>query len=287
MKVGEHSLLAGAGAGGFDIARTRYTTNTLPVAHAHSYAIETFADLGLIGIAVSLALFVAWGASVRRTLTGGPTADPSHTSERTGLITMLAIVVTWGVSSLIDWTWFIPGVTVPTMVCAGWLAGRGPLTVAAPIREPLTDNRIPLGRAAAALGAVGLTLIAAWFVWQPLHSSDQVSSAIDAMTRGDATAALADARGAADSDPVSVDPLWELSAIYSAVGNPAASRAELVKATDIQPSNAETWQQLGAYDLQADHPELATKELQRALDLDRTSQITAQSLAQARAKLTG
>jgi Tfp pilus assembly protein PilF len=173
------------------------------------------------------------------------------------------------------------------MVCAGWLAGRGPLTVAAPIREPLTDNRIPLGRAAAALGAVGLTLIAAWFVWQPLHSSDQVSSAIDAMTRGDATAALADARGAADSDPVSVDPLWELSAIYSAVGNPAASRAELVKATDIQPSNAETWQQLGAYDLQADHPELATKELQRALDLDRTSQITAQSLAQARAKLTG
>ena len=29
---------------------------------------------------------------------------------------MLAIVVTYGVSSLIDWTWFIPGVTVPALV---------------------------------------------------------------------------------------------------------------------------------------------------------------------------
>jgi O-antigen ligase len=71
LKVGEHSLLAGAGAGGFDTARTRYTTNPLEVAHAHSYAIETFADFGLIGIAVSLALLVAWGAAVRRTLSLG------------------------------------------------------------------------------------------------------------------------------------------------------------------------------------------------------------------------
>jgi hypothetical protein len=291
LKVGEHSLLAGAGAGGFDTARTRYTTSPLAVAHAHSYAIETFADFGLIGIAVSVALFVAWVAAVRRTLAlkraagPDPAAEPGILAERTGLITMLAVVVTWGVSSLIDWTWFIPGVTVPTMVCAGWLAGRGPLS-AAP-QEQRTFNQMPLGRIAAATGIVAATLVAAWFVWQPLHSSDQVSSAIDAMTRGDAPAALADARGAADSDPVSVDPLWELSAIYSAVGNPAASRAELVKATDIQPSNAQTWQQLGAYDLQAHHPELATQELQRALDLDRTSQITAQSLAQARAELTG
>ena len=54
LKVGEHALLAGAGAGGFDTARTRYSSSTLAVAHAHSYVIETFADFGLIGIAVSL-----------------------------------------------------------------------------------------------------------------------------------------------------------------------------------------------------------------------------------------
>jgi O-Antigen ligase len=291
LKVGEHALLAGSGAGGFDTARTRYTTNPLEVAHAHSYAIETFADLGLIGIAVSLALLIAWGGAVRRTLRPGgadpeaadtPRADP-HASERIGLVTMLAVVVTYGVSSLIDWTWFIPGVTVPALVCAGWLAGRGPLTGADVALAPAARRTgpLPLGRAAAAIGAVAVALIAAWFVWQPLHSSDQVTAAIGALTRGDAPAALADARSATDSDPVSVDPLWELSAIYSALGNQAASRAELVKATQLQPSNAETWQQLGSYDLQAHRPQQALAELQTALALDRTSTITAQLLAQA------
>ncbi|MGN6872942.1 MAG: O-antigen ligase family protein [Solirubrobacteraceae bacterium] len=291
LKVGEHAVLAGTGAGGFDTARTRYTTNPLEVAHAHSYAIETFADFGLIGIAVSLALLVAWGAAVRRTLWPGRD-DPGHddairVAERTGLNTMLAVVVTYGVSSLIDWTWFIPGVTVLALVCAGWLAGRGPLTEAEAAPAARSTGPLPLGRLATAIGVVAVALIAAWFVWQPLHSSDQVTAAIGAMTRGDAPAALADARGAAASNPQSVDPLWELSAIYSAMGNQAASRAELVKATDVQPSNAETWQQLGSYDLQAHHPALATGELQRALRLDRTSQITAENLAQARAELSG
>ena len=133
LKVGEHALLAGAGAGGFDTARTRYTTNPLAVAHAHSYAIETFADFGLIGIAVSLALLIAWGAAVRRALT--PTRPDAP--EWIGMVTLLAVVVTYAVSSLIDWTWFIPGVTVPALVCAGWLAGRGPLSDG----EPAVDVR--------------------------------------------------------------------------------------------------------------------------------------------------
>src|SRR5262249_41077836 len=139
------------------------------VAHAHSYAIETFADFGLIGIALSLALLIVWGRAVKRTLT--PARDePGHVAERTGLITMLAIVVTFGVSSLIDWTWFIPGLTVPAPVCAGWLAGRGPLgepEASATATRPA--GPVPLGRAAAAIGVVAVALIAAWFVWQPLH----------------------------------------------------------------------------------------------------------------------
>ena len=305
LKVGEHALLAGAGAGGFDTARTRYTTNPLAVAHAHSYAIETFADFGLIGIAVSLALLIAWGAAVRRALT--PTRPDAP--EWIGMVTLLAVVVTYAVSSLIDWTWFIPGVTVPALVCAGWLAGRGPLSDGEPAADvrpgpaadarpgPAADGRpgpatgappkpraggLPLGRAAAATAILAVALIAAWFVWQPLHSSDQVTAAIDAMTRGDAPAALTDARSAADSDPVSVDPLWELAAIYSATGNQAASRAELVKATQVQPSNAQTWQQLGSFDLQAHRTGLALPELERAQQLDRTSAVTAQLLAQAR-----
>ena len=63
------------------------------------------------------------------------------------MVTLLAVVVTYAVSSLIDWTWFIPGVTVPALVCAGWLAGRGPLSDGEPATPgdvrpgPATDGR--------------------------------------------------------------------------------------------------------------------------------------------------
>src|SRR5580704_10251990 len=344
LKVGEHALLAGVGAGGFDTAHTRYSSSTLAVAHAHSYLIETFADFGLIGIAVSLALFVAWWRAVARTLgfrawwrgrapgagrdagaanemsvngtqpngassngTHAPEATSTHTpdatngthtpeaangavnasaapathaAERAGLVTLLAVVVTFGVSSLIDWTWFIPGVAVPALVCAGWLAGRGPLgnPVGRGDRRRLSTSP---AAAAAGLGIVAATIVAAWFVWQPLHSSDQFSAAISAITRGDTAVALADAQSAAASDPVSVDPLWELSAIYTAVRDPGAARQELVKATTIQPANPESWEQLGEFDLAQHQTIVAVLELQTAQLLDRSSATLNQELASA------
>ena len=353
LKVGEHALLAGVGAGGFDTAHTRYSTSTLAVAHAHSYLIETFADFGLIGIAVSLALLAAWGRAVARTLgfgtrrrgraSGGervagaanemsgngtpangapangtpangtpangtpangtspngthapeiangagnpPASQPTHAAERAGLITLLAVVVIFGVSSLIDWTWFIPGVAVPALVCAGWLAGRGPLD--APVGRNGDRRRLSTSPAAAAagLGIVAATIVAAWFVWQPLHSSDQFSAAISAITRGDTAVALADAQGAAASDPVSVDPLWELSAIYSAARDPNAAREELVKATNVQPANPESWEQLGEFDMSQHEPVLAVLELQTAKFLDRSSAPLDQELAAAEQALS-
>jgi hypothetical protein len=40
---------------------------------------------------------------------------------------MLCVVVVFGVHSLIDWTWYVPADAIAALVCAGWLAGRGPL----------------------------------------------------------------------------------------------------------------------------------------------------------------
>ncbi len=155
----------------------------------------------------------------------------------------------FGVSSLIDWTWFVPGVAVPALVCAGWLAGRGPL--GAPVGRARDRRRLSHshGAAAAGLGVVAATIIAAWFVWQPLHSADAFNAAIGAMEQGNSAAALADAQSAAASDPVSAEPLWEQSEIYSARRDPTAAREELVKAAEVQPSNPETWEQLGEFDL--------------------------------------
>ncbi len=292
LKVGEHALLAGAGAGGFDTAHTRYSSSTLAVAHAHSFLIETFADFGLIGLVVGLALFVAWIRATMRTLglSSGRRAsvdspDP-HAAERAGLFTLLAVVVTFGVSSLIDWTWFVPGLAVPALVCAGWLAGRGPLNQ--PVGRAAERRRLSTspGVAAAGLGIVAATIVAAWFVWQPLHSENDFNGAITAMATGNSTAALVDAQSAIAADPVSVEPLWELSEIYSARHDPTAARQELVKATNVQPSNPETWEQLGEFDLAQQQPIVAVTEFQTAEFLDHSSVALPQQVAAAASALT-
>ena len=40
---------------------------------------------------------------------------------------MLCLVVVFGVHSFVDWTWYVPGDACVALLCAGWLAGRGPL----------------------------------------------------------------------------------------------------------------------------------------------------------------
>jgi hypothetical protein len=286
LTVGEHALFKGVGARAFGIARTRYSSDQLPVADAHSYLIETFADFGLIGLALSLALFVGWVVAARRALVAPAARAREHLDERTGLAALLAIVVIFGVSSLIDWTWFIPGVTVPALLCAGWLAGRGPLSAPVGRRE---RARSPLDAPAFGVGLVALVavaLAAAWFVWQPLRSDKADAAAVKAMLSGRGAAALADARTAVASNPVSVDALSDLSAVYSGLGDLRNARAQLLKATSVQPQNPATWIALAKFDLYFGPASSGLRELQqRALPLAPSSSEIHQLIAQARAEV--
>ncbi len=262
LRVGEHSPVAGAGAFGFSVAVKRYSPDR--VLEAHSYVIQTFADFGTIGLLVSAVLLVAWVLAVRRTL-GGRTGESGAADERAGLFTLLAVAVTFGVHSAIDWTWFIPGAAVPGLVCAGWLAGRGPLTVSTAAARPRRD---PL-RVGAAVGLAAVTLLAGWIIWQPLRSSDASGAAVSALVAGNAGAALTDARTAAAADPVDIAPHQLLSSIYLALGNPAAARAQLVQATTLQPSNPDSWSALATFDLGHHNPSAAARELARVAALTR------------------
>lgn len=293
LKVGEHQLLHGVGAAGYGTARTRYTNDPWIVEHAHSYLIETFADLGLLGIAVSLALLLAWGLATARTLLWrGARRSPmpkvpaeALTPERAGLTTLLAVVVVFGVHSSIDWTWFVPGTAIPALLCAGWLAGRGPLNQRLgpwQARAALLDAP---GRAAGVVAIAAVAVLVAWTLWQPLRAADADAAAINAMNRGDAKAAFAEVRAAAAADPVSVEPLWELSAIYSATGNEQAAHTELVKAISLQPENPATWRELGFYDLQHRRPHKAAGLLLHSLKLAPRDEPTIQALQQAQAEV--
>ncbi len=286
ISVGEHALLAGAGAEGFATAHTAYTTSTSAVSHAHSYVIQTFADFGLIGLAVNLALLVAWGAAISRPLawrTGWGALGAERARERQGMITLATVVLAFGVQSAIDWTWFFTGVTLPTLLCAGWLAGRGPLV--RPVgrcarRRPLLQRP---GAAASIIALAAVALLGAWTTWQPLRSADALTASVNDASRGDTGRAFTQARDAAAVDPVSIAPLQILSSLYTAAGDRRSARTELVAATRRQPANPQPWLWLGQFDLQQRQPRAAYGSLLHAKRLNRIDpQTTALLIAAAR-----
>jgi hypothetical protein len=305
LSVAEHHLLAGAGAGGFGVAHLAYSTRNLlgavaenPGIHAHSYVMQTFADFGLIGLAVNLGLLVAWGAAVRRALASSAnpsdslassanpsdslasSANPSDSLassagaelgarvERDGLVALLGVVIAYGVSSAIDWTWFYPGVTLPAMVCAGWLAGRGPLGAAVGLRPHA--RRTLLARpstilAVTAILAVGIAL--AYGVWQPLRSADADAAAIAADESGQLGTALTDEQAAVSDFPVSLSALQHLSEFQNAAGQRSQAEATLERATREQPQNPASWYALGNYSMKIHEYKIAANAFHHAVEL--------------------
>jgi tetratricopeptide (TPR) repeat protein len=291
LKVWADHRLAGAGAGAYPTVRRRYRQDELVVRQAHGYGVQTAADLGLAGIAANLALLAAWLAAALASLrlVGRARRGAHWTAERVGLATLLAVVVTFGVHSFIDWTYFTPGVAVAALLCAGFLAGRGP-GVAADARALPARLRGGLrspGRAAAAAGVVVLAAVCAFAAWQPLRSVQAAEDAVDVIAeRGPAGSgeARALAQTARDRNPLAVDPLFALATVETVSGRKDAARAALEDAVSLQPDNPETWVRAAEFALRQDRkPQRAVDLLGPALYLDpRSDQAQALYVAAAR-----
>jgi O-antigen ligase/tetratricopeptide (TPR) repeat protein len=324
IEVFEANPVLGAGADGYETASLRYRTALLEVKHAHGFIVQTMADLGAIGLALSLALLLCWMAAAGRAthpfnrrwsnwgtwlgLRAGsrpgwhaldPREEPElvrYTPERIALLSMLCLVVVFGVHSFVDWTWYVPGDAFPALLCAGWLAGRGPLNAwlsgagtrdvsssearsasegrsAALARLPRDVSPLRAGIAVAVLVAA---LLAAWSQWQPQRSAAASQEALG-LASSDPQAALAKAQTAVARDPLSSQALITLAIIQQSTGQSALAKATLERAVRLQPSNPQTWLALARYELPSE-PAAALKALQATVFLNPES-ISAEAIA--------
>ncbi|MEA2139617.1 MAG: hypothetical protein QOG56_2767 [Solirubrobacteraceae bacterium] len=278
LRIFEDHVLEGVGAGGYATVRRRYRRVEQAVRTAHGYPVQTLADLGIAGMAVSLALLAAWLASAARA-TGlrlrrrrGPAV--AATPERIGLLTLVAVVVVFGVHSTIDWTWFVPGNAIVALLAAGWVAGRGPLGAATRRTHGRLDERLRAGlhersRAICAGAVVLLALLATWTVWQPLRADGLAQRSLDTLLSGDVAAAREQAQHAHELDPLAVDPLFKLARIEQQAGRrQIQARAALQEAVHLQPANPETWIELANFELRSGHARAAMTASRRAVYLD-------------------
>jgi tetratricopeptide (TPR) repeat protein len=290
LRIFEDNPGIGVGAGGYATVRKRYRTADQAVRQAHGYVVQTLADLGLAGLAVSLALLAAWLAGAARA-TGLRRRDRGrpYTPERIGLLTLVAVVIVFGVHSFVDWTWFVPANAAVALLAAGWVAGRGPLggeREAVAVRGEGLADRLRAGarertRAICAGATVLLVLVAAWAIWQPMRSDTLTQDALDSLDRGKADVARTQAQRAHDADPLALDPLFTLATIETATGRNTAARAALAAAVRLQPDNPEPWWRLADFELNTLHrPQVALTAIRPALYLDpRSSDAVAVFLA--------
>jgi hypothetical protein len=301
LKIFQAHPVLGAGARSYGTARLRYRTEDLEAKDAHGFVVQTLADLGVVGLAIALALLAAWMAAAGRAThpfnrrwtswpelkrtgwkavgwrkttdrQGAVGEQRTYTPERIGMLSMLSLVVVFGIHSTVDWTWFVPGNACVALLCAGWLAGRGPLG-SPPDRGKRGKLSLPalreLGplRVGVAVAAVIAALLAAWAQWQPQRSADASQEAL-ALSARDPTGALSAAQAAVSHDPLSAEALFALSTIQQHTGQAALARATLVRAVHLQPSNPQTWQALGEYDLRMGNPKNALNELRATVYLN-------------------
>lgn len=301
----------GIGADAYGTARRPIQRDRLRVRHAHGYVPQTLADLGAVGMGLSVALLVAWlGAAGRATgiqprrrwgtwllaaldrrrdgqARGRPELRPPMpmTAERIGLMTLAATAVVFGVHSAVDWTWFVPGTALAGLLCAAWVAGRGPASEPPAARRALPRSGADWAAARWRVALAALVLVAglaaAWAVWQPQRAVKTDDAALTALDAGRFEQAEAEAERAVRINPLSIDPLLTLAAVQTAAREPAAARTTLQRAVRLQPANPESWLRLGQFELAHGRVRRALTVLNAAVFLDPHGPLTQAAYAEA------
>jgi len=111
LDTGVDHPLAGVGASGFRVQWLAHRDVDEVVRDAHSLELETFAELGLVGVALLAALLGGVAISARATYR----VDPALAAGPT------AALAAWAFHSAIDWDWEMPALTLVAVVLAGAL----------------------------------------------------------------------------------------------------------------------------------------------------------------------
>jgi len=232
----EHHVLAGTGAGSFQLTNLRYRTSYLDqTIEPHNLPLQLLSETGVIG----LALFVA--AAVALLLPG---------RGRKGHELALALVLpAYLLHSLVDVDWDFAAVSVPAFLAAGAIAGR-----AVPVRRVS-------GFAVVALA--GAALLAAGALFLPWLGARWTA---DAEGSTSAARAVRLAKRARSVDPLNAEAVWAQA--LSTTGY-LRQQALYALATRMEPENPQWWVLKAQFELQSGCARAALVDFYRFNALDR------------------
>jgi hypothetical protein len=198
----------GIGAGGWEPYWGAHSTIPRFVRNPHSLPLQAAAELGIPGIALLVGFVAVIALAASRLL---------RLADRGDAPVLIAVLAAAAVGASTDWTWEIPAVIAPAVVCAGLLVASAP--------PPLTASR--LGEGAIILVLACVALIASALV---LAGDIELRRSRAAADEGRLGEAVARARDANSFEPWASEPYVELTLLREAQKRPRLALADLKEA---------------------------------------------------------
>ena len=213
--------VGGLGVGGFEDWWAGHATVPLFVRNPHSLPLQQAAELGLPGLLALIGFLAALAVAAIRALRAR--------RRESDVGVLLAVVGAASIGAAVDWTWEIPAVFGPALVCAALLLGSAP-------SQPVRRNGYWLGLATVA--AAWLAMVAGGLVVLTQVELDRSRNAASADQIGEG---IDRALAAKTVQPWSSEPYTQLALLESQNGNVPQALAYLRQA---QQRDSDDWRLL-------------------------------------------
>lgn len=251
----------GIGSGTFEFWWARNTEHRGGfVRDAHSLYLETFGELGWIGLALIAALLLgALAVAVERV------ARRRSDEHRGAIAAAAAGCVAFAFGAAAEWVWEFGAIAAALMVLIAVVlqGARGDLRPSGS-RVARAAPRVVLG----ALAVVGLVAVAI-----PLTGASAVRASQAEVAGRALPAALEDARTAAAVQPYAATPRLQQALVFEAAGRLDAAARAAALATDREPTNWRVWLVRARIDAQRGEAASALRSFNKARRLHPQSAI--------------
>ena len=225
----EEEPAIGNGAGTYQFSWDKLRTLPMPVRDAHSLYLEAFAELGLVGGLLVLAMVgvLLWiGLAAWRAARGG---------QRELYAALFAIALAFAVGAGIDWFWEIAAVGAVFFLATGALvAGRCAQLLRARVVGNGRGEQRRYGLAVAGLAVAWITALA---LIGPLLVDREIAASKSAAADGNAPSAVDHADTARSIEPWAASPYVQLGLLAEAEGDYVTAAGRLSQAIHREEGN--------------------------------------------------
>ncbi|HEY1285173.1 MAG TPA: O-antigen ligase family protein [Solirubrobacterales bacterium] len=248
----------GIGAGTYQFAWEHHRSIEQPVHDAHSLYLESFAELGVIGGALVLALvglllwagFAAWRAA----------PEP----QRDLHAVLLAAMTAFAVGAAIDWFWELAAVGGVFFLCAGALVAAR----CAQLDRPQPGRRFEDRRWGFAAAGLAVAWISAIALIGPLLVEHELNASRSSAADGDLAEAVDHADRARSIEPWAASPYVQLGLLAELEGDYPGAISRFGEAIDREDQNWQWFYLRSKAEQGAGDEAAARSDLERARELN-------------------